>query len=43
MKRNSYKFQQLMEQNKEELQNNQKAIERIEKKLESKFISVNNK
>ena len=43
MKRNSYSFKQLIEQNKEELKNNQKSIERIEKKLDSKYISVNMK
>ncbi len=43
MKRNSYSFKQLIEQNKEELKNNQKSIERIEKKLDFKYISVNMK
>ncbi len=40
MKKRKFTFEQLIQQNKEELKNNQKAIERIEKKLDSKYISV---
>jgi hypothetical protein len=40
MKRNTLNFNQLIEQNKEELKNDHKAIEKIEKKLDSKYVNV---
>ncbi|WP_338471976.1 FbpB family small basic protein [Niallia sp. XMNu-256] len=40
MNRKNLTFKQLIEQNKEELKNNQKAIERIEKKLDLRYISI---
>lgn len=40
MKRINFSMKQLIEQNKEELKNDQKAIEKIEKKLDSRYINV---
>lgn len=40
MKRKSYTFRQLIEINKEELKKDLREIEKIEKKLDSKYVSV---
>lgn len=40
MSRNILNMKQLIEQNKEELKNDHKSLEKIEKKLDSKYLNV---
>jgi hypothetical protein len=40
MTRNTLNIKQLIEQNKEELKNDHKALEKIEKKLDSKYLNI---
>ena len=40
MTRNTLNFKQLIEKNKEELKNDHKALEKIEKRLDSKYLKI---
>jgi hypothetical protein len=40
MTRNTLNIKQLIEQNKEELKNDHKALEKIEEKLDSKYLNT---